>query len=774
MRIFHLSYLWALCCNYLLAQDCLVSGWLKDEKEQPISEACLVLEGKNKHCLSDEKGFFTMKIPCDGQSRVMIRHVGFEPFLLETQASSSPLTLKLESKIGEIDPIIISGTRYETTLDDTPLPISVISGEKIKAMGSFRLSDVLAEQTGMILVSDHGTGLQLQGFNPDYTLIMINGQPLIGRVSGTFELERITVGNIKRIEITKGPASSLYGSEALAGVVNIITDEPELPFGIHLQSRYKTFNTTDNNLNIESKKKNTSFIVQLNHYHTDGYDLNPNTISKTRPRYESYTVNGRFSHKISSKNHVWIDARFFAQNAKNKNEVSEEGRLFRINDSNKQFDFNLTPTWIYKPTARIKLTTLNYSSYYDARTNQTYESKSGSFYEGSFKQFFNRTETMGEYFINHHQKSTAGLGYIVEGLASTRYNAPGNFVTKYVFAQHDLNLFQNKLNILSGLRFDQHSEYSEQLSPKLSAQYKLSEAYKLKGSVGMGFKAPDFRQLFLDFTNATAGYSVFGSSNVKSNMEQLENSGQIQSILIDYKNLEKIKAERSLAFNFGQEIKLGKVLIFKTNLFRHQVTNLIESQPIALKTNGSQVFTYFNLSSVILQGLEQEVYIYPFKNIEISIGYQYLDAKDRQVIENLRNGKVFARDENNRTYRVKPEQYGGLFNRSKHSGNFKIFYKVPKWKTNISYRLVARGRFGISDRNGNGILDAENEYSKGFLTSHFQIAKKFGEKEMFGIQLGADNLFDVRNEFVPTMPGRLLFIGVNYSWAKRLDKLNKI
>lgn len=96
-----------------------------------------------------------------------------------------------------------------------------------------RLNEVLSEQTGINILDDpHGQGIQIQGFDPAYTLILIDGLPLIGRSTGILELSRITTNNIDRIEIVKGPTSSLYGSEAMAGVVNIITAEPAKGFRV--------------------------------------------------------------------------------------------------------------------------------------------------------------------------------------------------------------------------------------------------------------------------------------------------------------------------------------------------------------------------------------------------------------------------------------------------------------------------------------------------------------------------------------------------------------
>jgi outer membrane receptor for ferrienterochelin and colicins len=126
-----------------------------------------------------------------------------------------------------LEAVVVAATRTERQAGALPMPVTVIGQGQIRQSGSVRLGDILREQTGLAIVNDHGQGLQVQGFNPDYTLILVDGEPLVGRTAGTLELGRLTVGNIKQIEIVKGPSSSLYGSEALAGVVNIITENPD-------------------------------------------------------------------------------------------------------------------------------------------------------------------------------------------------------------------------------------------------------------------------------------------------------------------------------------------------------------------------------------------------------------------------------------------------------------------------------------------------------------------------------------------------------------------
>src|SRR6187455_3324813 len=130
--------------------------------------------------------------------------------------------------------LVVTATRTERKLSNVAVPVQIISRKTITQSGSVRLNDILSEQTGLYITSGgattsagggvFGNGIQIQGLSPDYTLILLDGEPIIGRQGGVIDLSRLTVGNIRKIEIVKGPSSSLYGSEAMAGVINIITD----------------------------------------------------------------------------------------------------------------------------------------------------------------------------------------------------------------------------------------------------------------------------------------------------------------------------------------------------------------------------------------------------------------------------------------------------------------------------------------------------------------------------------------------------------------------
>ena len=119
--------------------------------------------------------------------------------------------------------VVVTGTRSPHLLKDAIIQTDLIRSEEIQQQGATRLSDVIQERVGLSVISDHGTGVQVQGLDPDYTLVLIDGEPVIGRTAGTLDLTRFSVGNLEQVEIVKGPTSSLYGSEALAGVINLIT-----------------------------------------------------------------------------------------------------------------------------------------------------------------------------------------------------------------------------------------------------------------------------------------------------------------------------------------------------------------------------------------------------------------------------------------------------------------------------------------------------------------------------------------------------------------------
>ena len=373
-----------------------------------------------------------------------------------------------------------------------------------------------------------------------------------------------------------------------------------------------------------------------------------------------------------------------------------------------------------------------------------------------------------EYNLNEKHSFTTGTGYIWETVEATRYTEKKSLHTAYVLLNYEFNP-NRRTGVIAGARYDNHSVFGAQLSPKLSAKYNITKWLMLRANIGTGFKAPDFRQLYLNFTNTSAGYSVFGTEELVAGIDKLQSQGQIADILIDPASIGTINAENSVACNAGTVFTFQQHVKGSINFFRNDISDMIETQAVARKTNGQLVYSYYNISKVFTQGIETDWSYQPIEPLTISAGYQYLQAKDETVLYNIKAGNVYRKDPSTQvTTRVSANDYGGLFNRSRHSGNFKLFYENKKYGFNANLRCIYRGRYGFADKNNNQILDADYEYVTGYALWNIAATKNF--KNGISVQAGIDNLFNFKNvSYMPGIAGRLWFISAGWS----INKTNK-
>jgi outer membrane receptor for ferrienterochelin and colicins len=402
---------------------------------------------------------------------------------------------------------------------------------------------------------------------------------------------------------------------------------------------------------------------------------------------------------------------------------------------------------------------------YHTRTTIDYQPENTLYDESFFKQLFIRNEAQYDHSFSGAHTSTLGIGNIIESVEATRYDAGTRLSQQYIFGQHQWIPAQ-QFNMVAGFRYDRHNQYSDRFSPKLALRWNINRRLSVQAAAGGGYKAPDFRQLLLNFTNPVAGYSVFGTSVVAAGIARLQSAGEVSSLYVDPAAIQTIKAESSIAFNTSVQYNPFARFTIQLNLFRNNINDLIDTRPIALKTNGQNVFSYFNYNKVFTRGLElQTSYSLPF-GLQLSAAYQYLDAKDATVWDNIKAGKVYYRDPaTNVDKKVKRQSYGGLYNRSKHSGNVKLLYDNTRFDFNISLRGIYRGKFGYGgDVNSNAILDDPAEYAKGYTIWNMS-AQKFLNRII--MEAGVNNLFRATSTYDPLLAGRQWYVGV------RLNKANK-
>lgn len=652
---------------------------------------------------------------------------------------------------------VTTGTRTERFLSSLPLPMTIITAEAIAKTGVTRLNEILNEQTGIILIPDESgfEGIQMQGLDAAYTMILIDGVPLVGRSSGVLDLSRVSVGNIERIEIVKGASSALYGSEAMGGVINVITKKPKGDmFSGSLSYRYATFNTSDANANLLWKKKKFSANLFADYYSTDGYDLDKSTPLKNVERFYNTTIQPKLYYDFSENLKLIVSNRFYNQNMNNVAIIDSQNYKGDAKENEWNSQVKLEQKWNSKIYSEYELYATNY------KNNAFLNDENNVLFEDTFyNQWLFRPEVRTTFSIKN-SKLTAGVGLNYETLNRTYFDKNVKFNSQYIFTQYDYNPTE-KINILAGIRYDNHSEYASQLSPKLAVNYKFNENFSLKGSVGYGYKAPDFRQLFFDFTNPSVGYTVVGYNVAEARLNQLEEQGQLLSRTPGINFDKPLEAESSVNFNFGAFYKKNKLKI-EVNAFYNSIHNLIDTRAVAQKKNGQSVFSYFNISQIFTYGLEYNSTYSFTKDFSISLGYQYLIAKDKSVLDNFEDYQ-YIRDSQLQTIQINKSDYFGLYNRSKHTANIKFAYTIPKIKTDISLRVFYRSKYGLFDTNGNQILDKYDSFVGDYFITNLSITKSIADK--FTLQAGANNLLDfTAPNQIDNISGRQIFGRIQYNF----------
>ncbi|MEO1023364.1 MAG: TonB-dependent receptor [Bacteroidota bacterium] len=539
-----------------------------------------------------------------------------------------------------------------------------------------------------------------------------------------------------------------------------------------MYGRLGEFTSFDAGLNgaFNSRRVSTNFFINTNGATGRVADPGENNDDPTTQNYSASITN---KIELASFADLNVTGRMFYEGNNSTFEFSEtiddRSLTDNVGNENTQRDLSFNSILALRPSGKSRVNLDYYFSQF--RTENLYDTEIPEFrdilLEDTFNQYYQKLETNSNYYWNNNHITSAGVGSTFERLRADRYPDNPSFNTQFVFAQHEWQIFP-ALAFTGGMRWDNHSEFESRFTPKGSLLLKVNDELRLRASVGTGFRSPDFRQLFLDFSNPVAGYSVFGSSNVDIGVQRLDELGLIRRIISDPTGLDPLVPEASVAFNGGFDYFINEFSTIRFNLFRNNVNNLIETLPIAERTSRQFVFTYFNLENVVTQGFDVDIRTRLSDQVQLSLGYQYLDATqevefDRTILDS--NGApVTVTQTSNLT----------LPNRSTHSGNMKFVFNESLTGIQANYRVVFNGVFNVGDVNGNNRIDSSEELPDqelrflglssltitdsvpGYLIHDVTLGKQFGN---YLVQAGIDNMFNFQNfRFVPGQLGRVMYL----------------
>lgn len=223
----------ACCINWAQAQTTGIYGTVKDEMGKPLAQVSISVKNLHLVTATDSAGIFTLGLP-SGSWDVEARLLGYNTSRLPIQISSQQVRIdfRLErSEATSVNEVVVSATMKEVSKLDSPVPVEIYTSKFFRANPTPSLFDALQTINGVkpqLNCNICNTGdIHINGLEGPYTMILIDGMPLVSGLSTVYGLSGIPQSLIDRVEIVKGPASTLYGSEAVGGLVNIITKKPE-------------------------------------------------------------------------------------------------------------------------------------------------------------------------------------------------------------------------------------------------------------------------------------------------------------------------------------------------------------------------------------------------------------------------------------------------------------------------------------------------------------------------------------------------------------------
>lgn len=569
------------------------------------------LEGTMIGTATGNDGTFVLKNVPEGDYVLRATFAGYQATREKVNGNREDMELKLKASPVNLDQVVVTGTGTHHRLKDSPVPIEVISGKELRKAGLVKLDDALRMQSPSFNFSTTAMGdnTTMNGLPNDYILILVNGKKLAGDISGNTDLRRIDMSRVKRIEILKGSASVLYGSEAMGGVINIIMEEPKDALNLMSYTRIAEKGQFTQNLaadvNAGKFSSHTSYqrlqagSWQINPYETDDKDPRgyKETVKETSNRFRSDVFNQKFGFAPTKNLDVYAQGSYYQRH------VYRPLPAYKYEMDYSDYTLGLGAKYLLTKRSYLSLDLYNdnYENYYDYIQDNG-EIKSGDEVLNMRQHYYN-ANLKGVFAIGQYNKLSAGLEFREDQLKNPEagIDKTKGASTWALYAQDELKLFR-KLQIVAGLRYTHHEEFGDRVSPKASVMMPVGR-FNFRVNYAAGFRAPDMKQLYYE--------KVKGSSLSVGNPDLDPETSNYYSANIEY-------AGRNFNLSVSGYINVVDQLIS---------TKKVDLQP-GDKENGIKTRKlYVNLNDAKLKGIEVNLSAFLGAGFSLTGGYNYCDAR---------------------------------------------------------------------------------------------------------------------------------------------------
>lgn len=498
----------ALICFTTVSARRLVRGTVYDALNEPlVGVTVCVAENPSLGAVTDIDGHFRLFLD-EKQYTLKVSYIGYVTQKFKVSATgdkSVKVYLKEEQML--IDQVVVTGTRTPKLLKDAPIVTKVISSDALSKINATDISDVLANEIPGVeftYAMNQQKTINFQGYGGNAVLFLVDGERMAGETLNNIDFERIGTGNVKRVEIVKGASSTLYGSNAIGGVINIITGETKKDFTSTFGAKAGSHGERLVNISGGFRKGKWNNTLTTSYHGMDKISLpNPGNITEL-PGGTTCNVNDKIVWNASDKMKLTARAGYFYR------EKNHDG----LNDRNHSYNAGLRGTFELSDEDHLEAGMVY--DRYDKNNQKEMWNEDDGFYKEveTYRNKQNSARVMYAHTFEGKHILTLGGDYMHDYLSTYQFtDGSKKQFSMDAFSQFDWNPTK-KFNITAGLRYDYYSEADVQrFTPCLGAMYKIGHC-SVRGSYASGFRAPTLKEMYMDF-DMVGLFSIHGNENLK-------------------------------------------------------------------------------------------------------------------------------------------------------------------------------------------------------------------------------------------------------------------
>jgi len=535
----------------------------------------------------------------------------------------------------------VTGSRTPEELTRAVVFTDVIGRRAIRESGARDAAEALEHMPALQLThSFRGTEIWLRGLDPEYTLVLLDGDRLTGRTGGAIDLNRIGVERIERIEIVRGPASALYGSDALAGVVNIIGQQSSGVAHGRGSLSGGIMPGTDGPLLDATAWATQPVADGLDVQASAGAHLAPAVLERGSDITDvsarsQWTAMGAARYQPLAAHDIKLSLEYDRQRLQGVDAGAGDARYDRTQLREQGLG---ALAYRFRPAPELDWSTRYRASFFREQYARDQRGSSAMDNVEDSREQLHQITSMLTWQPSAAHALTLGAEELVQQLRAPRLTRSGERTSTSLFAQHRLQPWaaqhaersecDQQLSVVPGVRLDLDSQYGQQLSPKLALRYDPAPCLTLRAAYGRGFRAPSFQQLFLRFENPSVGYTVMGNPN--------------------------LGAEHSHGFDLSASYTPLAGLRALVALFRNDLRQMITTVTGSESASGT-LFTYANVARAWTMGAELSVHVDASDWLSCDLSYTYTHGRN---VERSRPLEGVARHRSTAVLRLHHPQWG--------------------------------------------------------------------------------------------------------------------